>query len=176
VNLAPNDLHVVLDRAARTCRVFDHAGTLLLGCEARNRTVNDGAPVNERWAPCPPGIFRLGAPVAKNTAPFGPYFIPMEDWDAHHAMRDNGRSGIGLHGGGSGLPDPLTPNQGWVWTHGCWRFPNGSLKALVRLYDAARGQGGHGYATVVMQPGALEPRVWGTFENETPEADLDPEE
>lgn len=149
MNLQPHDLHVILDRTARTGRVFDHVGTLLLACEARNRTVNDGAPVNQRWAPCPPGVFRLGAPIPKNTAPFGAWFLPLEDWDAYHTIRGNGRVGIGIHGGGSGLPDPFAAHQGWVVTHGCWRLQNDDLRILAGQVQAAQKVKGMAYVTVV---------------------------
>ncbi|MES2309690.1 MAG: RHS repeat-associated core domain-containing protein [Verrucomicrobiota bacterium] len=36
-----------------------------------------------------------------------------------------------IHGGGSGLKDPLAPQQGWYWTQGCTRMQNDDLAKLV---------------------------------------------
>ncbi|MGH3578857.1 MAG: L,D-transpeptidase family protein, partial [Mycobacterium sp.] len=41
-----------------------------------------------------------------------------------------GRHGIGIHGGGTGLEDPYADEQGWVKTHGCFRVQNQDLRSL----------------------------------------------
>ena len=105
----------------------------------------------------PPGEFLLGNPSRRGTVPFGDWFIPLLDYGAHHAMRDHRRSGIGLHGGGSGLTHPFAPQQSppWVPTHGCWRLLNRDLARLVTLLERCSEDGGVCYATVVVAlPGA----------------------
>lgn len=173
-----NDLHLLLSRADRRLKLFDAGGTLLYTAEARNRTVNDLAPPNQRWAPCPAGEFILGRPVRKATAPFGPFFIPLLDGSSPpHVMAENSRSGIGLHGGGSGLAEPFAPAQSppWVPTHGCWRLLNRDLLWLVGRLQVMTAHGGACRVTVEpwtpAVPGAAEDDVL-----EIEESRLDPEE
>jgi len=40
--------------------------------------------------------------------------------------------GRDIHGGGTGLPDPYAPRQGWVPTHGCTRGQNEDVQELNR--------------------------------------------
>jgi hypothetical protein len=177
VPIGARDRHLVLDRAARSAKLFNSAGTVVFECEARNRTVNDHAPPDQRWAPCPAGEFVLGAPVPKNNAAFGAWFIPLEDYGAHHAMRDNGRSGIGCHGGGSGLLEPLAPRQPFVATHGCFRFLNEDLDRLAEDVHYVRQAGGAVYVTVApWQPGDALPGVAADDTIVPPDGVLDPDE
>ena len=146
IDLKPGDLHLILDAGQRSSKLFKPNVTLIFGCEARNRTVNEG---EGHWGHCPPGEYCLGAPRAKNTVPFGPYFVPIVDFGNFHTMRDFGREGIGLHGGGSGLPDPFAPRQGWQITEGCWRYQNEDISHLVVLVKPIQMAGGVVYCTVV---------------------------
>lgn len=158
--LKPHDTHMILDRSARSLQLYAPGGVLLLEAEARNRTVNDAAPVNERYAPCPPGSFLLGPVIVKNTVPFGPFFLGLVDYDGYTTMSDNHRGGIGLHGGGSGLGAPFAPRQGFVWTMGCWRLQNADLETLVKIVRPLRTAGGRCFVTVVAPApaaAALEP-------------------
>ena len=57
------------------------------------------------------------------------------------AFIDTGdRRGRDIHGGGSGLPDPLAPEQGWKPTLGCTRGQNEDVtnlgKAVTEFKDA----------------------------------------
>ena len=146
MTLGLNDLHAIFDRGARTLKVWDVNHQCVLSCEARNRTTVDGQYGHD--GNCPPGEFIFGMPIAMGSVPFGPYFIPILDYGANHAMKDHGRSGIGAHGGGSGLAQPFAPRQGWQVTHGCWRLQNEDLDALVKLLNAAHADGGVCYVTV----------------------------
>lgn len=153
--LKPHDTHMILDRSARSLQLYALGGTLLLECEAHNVTTNNAGAFSEHNAPCPPGQYLLGPPVEKNTVPFGKYFLLLADYDGHHTMAENGRSGVGLHGGGSGQPDPFAPHQGWTVTHGCWRLANASLEQLVSLLRPLRASGGRCFVTVATPaPGA----------------------
>lgn len=86
--------------------------------------------------PCPLGDYGLGLPEAAATRngdgtvtsndptdiAYGCWFTPLVDigglWAAH------GRSGIGVHGGGSASPTPFAIQQGWYPTEGCIRLQN----------------------------------------------------
>jgi hypothetical protein len=105
---------------------------------------------------CPPGAYGVGRPQACATRlpdgtvrinnsddrAYGCWFIPLIDvfdvWGPH------GRAGIGLHGGGSDLPDSFAlPNQGWEYTFGCIRLQNGDLEnTLVPFVDWIFNNGG----------------------------------
>jgi hypothetical protein len=143
--LQANDLHFVFSRSQRSLKAFDMAGTLRFGCEARNDTVNEGY---GHFGHCPPGEFVLGVPVWKEEVPFGNWFIPLSDYGDHHTMRQYGRAGIGVHGGGSGLAHPFAGIQGWVITEGCIRLQNLSLTQLVTLVQDRQAKGGICYLTV----------------------------
>ena len=52
-------------------------------------------------------------------------------------IRTGDPRGRDIHGGGSGLPDPFAPRQGWVPTHGCLRMQNIDGEELSRrIIDA----------------------------------------
>ena len=52
-------------------------------------------------------------------------------------IRTGDARGRDIHGGGSGLPDPFAPRQGWVPTHGCLRMQNIDGEELSRqIIDA----------------------------------------
>lgn len=144
MELKPHDTHWIFDRTARSVKGFDATGKLIFQAEARNRTVNDAAPPSHRFGPCPPGDYVFGVPVHMETPPFGPWFIPIDG----PAMAANGRSGIGWHSGGSGLPDPFAPQQGWRPTHGCWRSQNEDLIKGVQLVLGCQDRGGTCYVSV----------------------------
>lgn len=146
MDLKPPDLHFVFDKTARRIKAFDAAQKLVWSAEMRNSTVADGQ--YGHWGNIPPGEYLIGTPQARHTAPFGRYFTPIGDYHGHHGMADHGRVGIGIHGGGSGLPDPLAPHQGWVPTEGCGRLANADNEAFVAFVRKAQAEGGRCYLTV----------------------------
>jgi len=157
MNLDTHDVHLILSGANRTGKLFAAGGIPIFDFETRNRTVRDGQ--LEHWGNCPPGEFILGKPIPMNTPPFGPWFLGIYDYGSHHAMFEHHRSGIGLHGGGSGLPHPLAPVQSppWVPTHGCWRMVNEDLGHLVTIVKAVQDAGGRCFVTVTpWVPGSVE--------------------
>jgi len=156
MNIKPHDYHMILNAQARSLKLFDATGKEVFQCEARNRTVNNGQ--WGHWGNCPPGEYVLGKPVFKDTVPFGRWFIPLLDYGDHHTMAKFGRSGIGIHGGGSGLARPMAPRQSppWVVTHGCFRILNLSLAELEQKVAGCQANGGTVYVTVVADvPGAV---------------------
>jgi hypothetical protein len=167
MKLRKQDLHLVFYPSTNRLKTFDGQGVLLLNIEARNRTV-----ANENryghWGPCPPGSFLLSEPVIANTPPFGKWFIRLNDWSGCKAMAANRRSGIGIHGGGSGLPDPFAAHQGFVITHGCLRCLNGDLDTLARMILKAQASAGKCYITV--EP--ISPEAPLNVEEEEPYVDV----
>jgi hypothetical protein len=140
-----HDLHAQFNAAAERLQVYAAGGQEVFAAAARNRTVNPG---EGHWGHIPPGEFKLGVPVPKNAIPFGKWFIPVLDYLGQDQMQDFQRSGIGIHGGGSGLPDPFAPRQGNVITEGCIRLQNEDLQHLVHRVNAAQQAGGVVYLTV----------------------------
>jgi len=91
------------------------------------------------YCKCPPGMYFVGVPQAcalrqpdgsvlkqyPDDAAYGCFFTPIADDPREQTLLLHGRSGLGLHGGGSDLPDPFALLQGWEWTFGCMRLQNG---------------------------------------------------
>jgi hypothetical protein len=155
MNLGLSDLHMLLDAGARKLKLFSARHELVFECEARNRTVANGQLGHN--GNCPPGSYMLGNPSPRGTVPFGDWFVPILDYDANHTLREHRRSGIGIHGGGSGLPFPFHAFQGWQVTRGCWRLQNMDLARLVTLLERCSEDGGVCYVTVTAAaPGAVE--------------------
>lgn len=152
MNLGKNDLHLEFDPNAEKLKGFDAAGKMFLVCECRNRTTNDGSYSHNGWVP--PGDFILAAPEARNTVPFGAWFIPILDVAPGGPMAQNGRAGIGIHAGGSGLAQPLSPHQGWQITHGCLRLQGADLALLVKFVHTAQKTGKCFITVVPRHPGA----------------------
>lgn len=117
-----SELHLVWSRRMERGKLFSREGQLVWAAEMRNRCVHDDY---GRWGRCPPGDYPLGVPHPHDDPAFGKWFIPVEGVV--------GRVGIGIHGGGSGLPDPFAAEQGWVITHGCFRLQNMDLDELVAV-------------------------------------------
>jgi hypothetical protein len=134
MKLNPNDYHVVFNDDTNQLKLFDADGALLFQCEARNRAMNS---TFGRWGRCPRGVFTLGKPRFLNPPQkaFGEVFIPVYG----KAMQLFGRRGIGIHGGGTGLPDPFADEQGWQRTHGCIRCQNRQLRYLTSSLMGCKG-------------------------------------
>lgn len=91
----------------------------------------------------PPGRYRCGDIYQipeddPDVNAYGFYAVDLIDLDGQE--RDNNRAGIMIHGGGSSLPQPLAPKQGWVVTHGCVRLQNHAMLWVVNTILWARKQ------------------------------------
>lgn len=86
--------------------------------------VTAGEDVYGHLCKCPPGEYGLGRPehLIPPQLPYGYFFTPLIDINGIEAA--HGRDGIGIHGGGSDLPNPFSPRQGWEYTFGCLRLQN----------------------------------------------------
>lgn len=127
-----DDLYLDFDPNARRL-IATRRGQVFLVCEARNDVVRPGQ--FGRWGHCPPGWFRVGPPVNTGNSPkFGPHFLRLSDVPGGGPMARFRRDGIGIHGGGTGLPGAGTRDfQGWRPTLGCIRMSNYHVKALAYL-------------------------------------------
>lgn len=103
----------------------------------------------------PPGLYECGQITwTRKDEPrkiwdaFGEVFVDLEELQDQE--RSRGRAGVGLHGGGSGLADPLAKRQGWYKTHGCVRFQNEDIVKLVKNYIIpCKSKAGTAYVNVV---------------------------
>lgn len=139
--------------------------------EAHDVGVNDdrltaGEDVYGHWCKCPPGVmYVLGRPqqqavrladgsvnkLEPDAAGYGFWFTPVND-DPNSDMKLHGRSGIGLHGGGSDVPDPFADEQGWEDTFGCIRLQNEDNATLVDSIQYVQANGGAVFLDVVWNP------------------------
>lgn len=98
----------------------------VFNAECHNAAVEAGFGTDGK---CPAGSYTLGAVEytdgAHELEEMGDYFIPV--------LNVPGRDGIGIHGGGSGLANPLASQQGWVETLGCFRLQNEDLAQFQKL-------------------------------------------
>lgn len=67
-------------------------------------------------------VYPTDGPYENNHKAFGPNDI---------LRTDDYRRGRWLHGGGTGLPNPDAPRQGWMPTYGCTRLQNEDIQDLV---------------------------------------------
>lgn len=149
--------HVIFSGPARRMQLWykqDENSTAELRhtFEAHDVGVNDGTLPDEygHKCKCPPGTFLVGKPQHLNPPerPYGYFFTPLSDETSDGPMEEHGRDGIGVHGGGSDLPDPFADRQGWEWTFGCLRLQNEDNKTFVSFVEYVQSFGGKVEITV----------------------------
>lgn len=116
-----------------------------------DQNISAGQDVYGHLCKCPPGIgYTLGAPqtLEPPERPYGFFFTPVND-DPNGDFNNHGRAGIGIHGGGSDLPDPFAPQQGWEWTFGCLRLQNEDNAVFANSVKWIQHNGGTVYLDVV---------------------------
>lgn len=141
----PGPLHLVICKQRERLKVFTSRGCLIFTCKAKNDAINLGFC---HFGCCPPGTYGMAAPMPVGTPAFGPYFIKLLDLSPDGPFHRFHRHGIGLHGGGSRLPEPFARWQGWSKTHGCFRLQNHDLLIVVRLLHTNRTAGCRPLTTV----------------------------
>ncbi len=156
LEVAPGDLHFVANLKTNIlkCFVVVSDGVTQNRYNVPVRGYGANGPGWEVWGgDTPPGPYRCGLiydipETDPQAASFGPYFVDLEELD--NQERRYGRAGIGLHGGGSALPDAWkAARQGWQVTHGCLRVQNEDLRKIVDSIRFIRRNGGESFITVV---------------------------
>lgn len=151
MKLAPHDLHVVVDATNEHLKVFNPEGVLQWTAEARCFGSN-GPGWDRKDGDTPPGEYEIGPvdPIPESDPErdaYGPYFLTLLDIHGDEAKYH--RAGVGIHGGGTGLPGAFTaPHQGWEVTHGCIRLQNSDLRKLVMSTTIVHANGGRVFVTV----------------------------
>ena len=145
-------VHFVFNGQARLLKCFlkdvpGHLNGLHYQIEAHDVGVNDqyvqqGQDVYGSKCKCPPGTgYVIGQAMACATRlpdgsvkrnndddqAYGCWFFPLGD-SQQHSFAQHGRAGVGIHGGGSDLPDSFAWRQGWEYTLGCIRLQNWDLE------------------------------------------------
>src|SRR5260221_5326400 len=139
MDLGPHDVHFVFSPDQERLKCYDTAGKLLFTAACRNRVVNEGSYGHDGWIPA--GEYLFLKPIPKDTVPLGAWFIPIVDSVPNGPLEQHGRVGLGAHGGGTGLAQPLAPEQGWQITRGCLRLLNSSLARVVQIVNMALRKG-----------------------------------
>jgi len=128
------DFHVVLNAASGTAKAYNSEGSLLWEVPCLLKGQDERFWV--RGGNTPPGIYRLGQvwrdkENGEMTPAYGWLVFDLVDLEGRED--GNGRSGIAIHGGGTGLPDPYAPYQELLPTLGCSRWRNQDLLKLDEL-------------------------------------------
>jgi hypothetical protein len=167
--------HLVFNGQTRRLKMYitgaadlGHPDGLIHEVDCHDVGINDGKladPYGEKCK-CPPGDYIVGAPMACATRveeggvrinndddrAYGCWFVPLSDESPDGGFAQHGRAGIGLHGGGSDLPDPFAMNQGWEYTYGCLRLQNTDLEhCLVPFVNFVHTHGGQVKLSVVWE-------------------------
>jgi RHS repeat-associated protein len=68
----------------------------------------------------------------------GPHHNRPDAYGPNDILKTDDPRGRWIHGGGTGLPDPQAPRQGWKPTLGCTRMQNEDIQELVDRVRAVR--------------------------------------
>ena len=156
-DMGPHDLHVVVadyeTRHVGSAQCFNASGVRLWQIPAIGKGVN-GPSTKVRGGDTPPGLYLAGKITESQPGEprhlwnqYGRWFIDMIE--RQEQERSIGRSEIGWHGGGTGLPDPLAPRQRLIATLGCVRSHNEDMhKVVIPALHRCRAEGGQMWITV----------------------------
>ncbi len=148
--LKPGEYHLVVNdweaRFVGEAKCYDASGKLLWTIPALCKGV-EGPVWTIRGGDTPPGLYKAGSITKTGTGEptriwnaYGPWFIDLVECE--HQEAKQGRSGIGLHGGGTAAPNPLSDRQQLVPTLGCIRVHNIDLiEKIVPMVQATQAQG-----------------------------------
>lgn len=104
--------------------IFEHGDGTATPFECRSAHFSGFNEAGDPYESLPLGeyIAHAEVPPAENSSEFGSFYISTGD-----------ARGRDIHGGGSGLDDPLAAQQGWYPTLGCLRMQNEDGQTLSRL-------------------------------------------
>lgn len=115
---------LVYSRADQRLYFIEDDGQHFTSIECRNDFYPTSNCGTEQHETLPLGEYVCNAeePPAENSAAYGTFYVSTGD--------PRGRD---IHGGGSDLPDPFAPRQGWEKTYGCLRAANEDGEAISRM-------------------------------------------
>ncbi|GEM_PF-5499905 len=149
-NVQKNDVHFVVNAVSKRLKCFDASGQLKWTVEAHCEGTNGSYDVFQ--GDTPPGLYKCGSPddvlsTDSDRNSFGPWFVPLNEMEGQLTRRN--RSGLGVHGGGSGLSNPFyAMRQGWVPTHGCIRLQNEDAVRFANTVKFIQRHGGTAWLSV----------------------------
>lgn len=133
-----HDYHLIVNDITETIKVFNGDGHLEVELPCLARGQGSDYVWNKTYTDTPPGLYKVGVIYRDYETP---YNTPVRDkmsygWysldliDLEGQERNNGRSGIMIHGGGSllGWPGAWAPMQELLPTLGCVRMHNVHLR------------------------------------------------
>ena len=144
------DGHLVFNGTTRKLKCYVAGGELKHTLDCHDVGINDqyvhaGQDEYGSRCKCPPGDYSVGVPMAcairqkdgsvirqfPDDRAYGCFFIPLGD--SSGAFAAHGRSGIGIHGGGSDLPNSFALRQSppFEYTYGCLRLINIDLEQVL---------------------------------------------
>jgi hypothetical protein len=128
------DFHVVLNAASGTAKAYTFEGVELWEIPCLLKGQDERFWV--RGGNTCPGVYVIGQvwrdkENGEMTPAYG--WIVFDLVDKEGREDGNGRSGLAVHGGGTGLPDPYAPYQELIPTLGCSRWHNEDLLRLDEL-------------------------------------------
>lgn len=137
------DSHLIVDDRAETLTAWSFEGMRLFQVPAIARGQGGDKEWKRNGEDTPPGLYRLGQvwddygrvgaspSYALELMQYGWVFIDMVELEDQE--RTHGRSGVGIHGGGSALgwPGAWAPKQRLVPTRGCVRGHNSDVRDRV---------------------------------------------
>lgn len=134
-------------------RLFRSDGNLVWTRDCLAKGVG-GSDYSQNKGDTPPGLYKLGTLTItqdwenlETWYSFGKYFFDLVGLESNEERY--GRSGCGVHGGGSNAPDPLAPYQQLCATYGCIRFYNKDLETLILpAYEETKNKGTIFYVSV----------------------------
>jgi hypothetical protein len=143
-DLRPGDHHLIANDADQTMSAWSSDGRRLWVIPCLCRGQGGDAEWRAPRTDTPPSLFKVGrvwrdfdrvglhpASVPAELIPFGWYFLELVDQQS--LSRDLGRSGFGIHGGGSGLGSSGSwlAYQRLLPTWGCIRAHNADLRRRI---------------------------------------------
>ena len=145
----PNDAIFSFNGSANLLKYFHANGMMQWSISARG--VGSSADFG-RNGNTPPGIYELLRPVEipandEKAHALGPWFVPLEPVIVPYVSHFD-RKDLGIHGGGSDLPNPLASRQGWETTLGCIRLQNGDLRNFVSAVQMCKNKNFRAWITV----------------------------
>jgi hypothetical protein len=116
-SIRPGDHIFSFNATEQKLKYFLSSGMLQWAVEARGKGSVDGFGTN---GDTPPGLYQLLQPLwlsekEREARGLGRWFIPMQPAISNSYV-ENMRSNLGIHGGGTDLPSPLSNRQGWETT------------------------------------------------------------